>query len=118
MRMAASFMAASIAAARRVRKRLRRTADCRGARRLLWARSMTHAAPAPAPETLRVQKTRIACDGTGDGLANAALGHPRVWLEIDPDEGYVDCGYCDRRLILAGGIRSEEPTSELQSLMR
>src|SRR3546814_9806487 len=66
MRMAASFMAASIAAARRVRKRLRRTADCRGARRLLWARSMTHTAPAPAPETLRVQKTRIACDGTGD----------------------------------------------------
>src|SRR3546814_21082027 len=96
MRMAASFMAASIAAARRVRKRLRRTADCRGARRLLWARSMTHAAPAPAPATLRVQKTHIACDGTGDGLAPAALGPPPVWPEIDPDESSVERGAFSR----------------------
>ena len=59
--------------------------------------------PAPAPETIRTSKTRIACDGTGDGLANAALGHPRVWLEIDPDDGFVDCGYCDRRFVLEGG---------------
>ena len=56
------------------------------------------------PETLRVAKTRIACDGTGDGLADAALGHPRVWLEIDPDQGFADCGYCDRRFILVGGV--------------
>src|SRR3546814_12663867 len=77
--MAASVMAASIAAARPPRKRLRHAADCGGPRRLLWARSMTHAAPAPAPETLRVQKTRIACDGTGEGLADAALGPPRGW---------------------------------------
>src|SRR3546814_10900342 len=102
--MAASVMAAAKAAARPPRKRLRHAADCGGPRRLLWARSMTHAAPAPAPETLRVQKTRIACDGTGDGLADAALGHPRVWLEIDPDDGYADCGYCDRHFILIGGI--------------
>ena len=59
--------------------------------------------PAPQPETIRTPKTRIACDGTGDGLANAALGHPRVWLEIDPDQGYADCGYCDRRFVLKGG---------------
>ena len=45
-----------------------------------------------------------ACDGTGDGLANAALGHPRVWLEIDPDQGFADCGYCDRRFVLIGGV--------------
>ncbi|MFN2258643.1 MAG: zinc-finger domain-containing protein, partial [Parasphingopyxis sp.] len=32
----------------------------------------------------------------------AALGHPRVWLEIG-EEGYVDCGYCDRRFVLVGG---------------
>ena len=59
--------------------------------------------PAPAPETIRTSKTRIACDGTGDGLANAALGHPRVFLEID-EHGYVDCGYCDRRFVLIGGV--------------
>lgn len=52
----------------------------------------------PAPETIRTPKTRIACDGTGDGLADAALGHPRVWLEIDPDQGFADCGYCDPAL--------------------
>lgn len=79
-----------------------RAADCRAFARLLWARSMTQSAP--APETIRTPKTRIACDGTGDGLADAALGHPRVWLEIDPDTGFVDCGYCDRRFILIGGV--------------
>lgn len=57
-----------------------------------------------APETHRVTKTRIACDGTGDGLVDAALGHPRVWLEIDPDVGFADCGYCDRRFVLVGGV--------------
>lgn len=58
----------------------------------------------PAPETQRITKTRIACDGTGDGLIDAALGHPRVWLEIDPDIGFADCGYCDRRFVLIGGV--------------
>ena len=74
--------------------------DCGRRARLLWARSMTQ----NTPEIIRTPKTRIACDGTGDGLANAALGHPRVWLEIDTDDGFADCGYCDRRFILIGGV--------------
>src|SRR3546814_20109763 len=77
-----------------------RRPDCRAFARLLWARSMTQ----PAPETIRTPKTRIACDGTGDGLAAAALGHPRIWLEIATDEGFVDCGYYDRRFVLFGDI--------------
>ena len=52
------------------------------------------------PEILRVSKTRVSCDGSGD--IPAALGHPRVFLEID-EHGYVDCGYCDRRFVLEGG---------------
>lgn len=52
------------------------------------------------PETLRVTTRRVACDGSGD--VPAALGHPRVWLEID-EKGYVECGYCDRRFVLVGG---------------
>ena len=44
---------------------------------------------------------RVACDGAARHLA-AALGHPRVWLQID-ENGYVDCGYCDRRFVLKGG---------------
>ena len=49
------------------------------------------------PETEVVTTRRIWCDG-GEG----ALGHPRVWMTI-PDQGFVDCGYCDKRFILADG---------------
>jgi NADH dehydrogenase (ubiquinone) Fe-S protein 6 len=52
------------------------------------------------PETITIRTRRIACDGSGDGVP-AALGHPRVWLEID-ESGMVECGYCDRRYVLAG----------------
>ena len=48
----------------------------------------------------------VACDGVG-----GALGHPRVWLEID-EHGFVDCGYCDRRFILAGGPADPAVTGE------
>lgn len=47
-----------------------------------------------APETEIVETTRIACDG-GEG----ALGHPRVWLMIPPETGFVECGYCDKKFI-------------------
>ena len=59
---------------------------------------MTPAAPDAAPETEVVATARIACDGGG-----GALGHPRVWLQIPEDAGYIDCGYCDKRFILEGG---------------
>ena len=54
----------------------------------------------PPPETIRITSQRAACDGAG--VIDAALGHPRVYLHVD-DSGYVDCGYCDRRFVLAGG---------------
>ena len=54
------------------------------------------------PETVTVKTNRVACDGASDIPGGAALGHPRVWLEID-DRGYVDCGYCDRRFVLSAG---------------
>jgi len=55
-----------------------------------------------APETVRTSKKRNACDGATDISGGAALGHPRVWLEID-EKGYAECGYCDRRFVLIGG---------------
>ncbi len=63
-----------------------------------------------APETIVTTTRRVACDGSNDirgGAAykSAALGHPRVWLEID-EKGYVDCGYCDRRFVLADGAET------------
>jgi uncharacterized Zn-finger protein len=54
------------------------------------------------PEIIRIKARRVACDGSGHGIP-AALGHPRVFLEID-EHGYVDCGYCDRRFVLEGGV--------------
>ena len=60
----------------------------------------------PAPEISRVATARVACDGATDIPGGAALGHPRVYLEID-EKGYVDCGYCDRRFILIGSPADE-----------
>ncbi len=54
------------------------------------------------PEIVKVKSHRVSCDGATDIPGGAALGHPRVWLEID-ERGYVECGYCDRRFVLAGG---------------
>lgn len=47
------------------------------------------------PETEIVTKTRIHCDGGGVG------GHPRVWLQINPATGEVECPYCDKKFVLA-----------------
>lgn len=60
-----------------------------------------------APETILVDTTRVKCDGASGirsaaGVAPSALGHPRVWLEID-ETGFAECGYCDRRFVLKGG---------------
>lgn len=56
----------------------------------------------PAPETIEVSTLRVACDGSG-----GALGHPRVWLTIDPKKGFVECGYCDRKFVLTTDARAE-----------
>lgn len=61
----------------------------------------------PPPEVTLVEANRVWCDGSTDIRSGAryrpaALGHPKVFLEID-EHGYVDCGYCDRRFILRGG---------------
>lgn len=56
----------------------------------------------PPPEVITVRSCRVACDGVG-----GALGHPRVWLEMG-DDAYVECGYCDRRFVLAAGSEGHE----------
>ncbi|MEK6541129.1 MAG: zinc-finger domain-containing protein [Pseudomonadota bacterium] len=54
-------------------------------------------------EITRTENPRVSCMGESD-TAGTALGHPRVWLQIDPADGFIDCGYCDRRFILIGGV--------------
>lgn len=49
---------------------------------------------AQPPEVVVVDARRIYCDGPG-----GALGHPRVYYNLG-EEGFVDCGYCDRRFVL------------------
>ena len=62
-------------------------------------------APDPSrPEVVEVRSRRIACDGVG-----GALGHPLVWLEIG-DQDFVECGYCDRRFVLAKAGTKEGAT--------
>ena len=46
------------------------------------------------PETKIVDSYRVACDG-GEG----ALGHPRVWLQIPHEHVWVECPYCDCKLV-------------------
>lgn len=63
------------------------------------------ASPAPAhsaPETRVVHSRRISCDG-GEG----ALGHPRVWLSIPQEAGWIDCPYCDARFTLAADAQDD-----------
>jgi uncharacterized Zn-finger protein len=55
----------------------------------------------PPPEVFKVSNVQVACDGSGD--ISPELGHPRVFLRIDPEVGFVECGYCDRRFVLEGG---------------
>lgn len=72
------------------------------------------------PEIVRVKQRRVSCDGSSDirggsGYRPAALGHPRIYLEID-EHGYVDCGYCDRRFVLIGGPADGAVQSELPDI--
>lgn len=76
--------------------------------------------PVPPPEVITVAARRVSCDGAdairpGPNYAPSALGHPRVWLEID-EHGYVDCGYCDRRFVLAGGPADGLPQEQLPDI--
>ena len=63
--------------------------------------------PIPPPEVEEVTKTRVACDG-----GTVIGGHPRVWLSIDPQIGYVECGYCDKKFVLKPGAgRGTDPAT-------
>jgi len=60
----------------------------------------------PPPEVIRVSSLSVACDGSGEVTPD--LGHPRVYLRIEEDTGFVECGYCDRRFVLEGGAADQQ----------
>jgi uncharacterized Zn-finger protein len=52
-------------------------------------------------EIIQVTRREVICDGGG-----GALGHPRVYLHIDADQGeQVTCPYCSRVFKLLVGAR-------------
>lgn len=51
----------------------------------------------PVPQVTYVEERAVACDGD-----EGALGHPRVYLRMGVEDK-VECPYCDRLFILAGG---------------
>ena len=57
--------------------------------------------PIEPPEIIRIKTDRVACDGSGE--ISPDLGHPRIYMRIDAEVGFVECGYCDRRFVLEGG---------------
>lgn len=61
------------------------------------------ALPVPPPEEIVVTSKRVACDGGG-----GALGHPLVYMDMGEDD-FVECGYCDRRFVLAADSHAERP---------
>lgn len=71
------------------------------ANRLYMEQSAKAANALPPPEVYRVKTLQVACDGSGEVAPE--LGHPRVYLRMEPDLGFVECGYCDRRFVLEGG---------------
>ncbi len=71
-------------------------------------RTVTSATPfVDPPEVITVHSHRVSCDGVG-----GALGHPRVYMEMG-DEGFVECGYCDRRFVLAHSDGAPDESDEL-----
>lgn len=56
------------------------------------------AASAMVPDTVEVETLQVSCDG-----GTPALGHPKVFLHIDPDDGEVVCPYCSKTFKLKAG---------------
>lgn len=52
----------------------------------------------PVTETVEVETLAVHCDG-----ASPALGHPRVYLHLNPQTHDVLCPYCSRRFVLKAG---------------
>jgi len=48
-------------------------------------------------EVKEVTVSRVACDG-------GAGGHPRVWLQISDELGWVECPYCDCKFVFKNNI--------------
>ena len=65
---------------------------------------MTQPARTEPFETIKVDTTAVACDGGG-----GSLGHPRVFLQMKPEVGEIECPYCSRRYVLDKDAAAHAP---------
>jgi uncharacterized Zn-finger protein len=56
---------------------------------------------AEALETITASTTQVHCDGGG-----GSLGHPRIYLHIEPEVGEIECPYCSRKYVLSKEARA------------
>jgi len=66
----------------------------------------------PVRDVVYVDNLSVACDGDG-----GALGHPRVFLAIDPATGEVECPYCSRRFIYRSEGAAPSATETAQAVV-
>jgi uncharacterized Zn-finger protein len=59
---------------------------------------MSQAATTEVTETIEVEALEVACDG-----GTPALGHPKVYLHVDAEDGAV-CPYCSKHFVLKAGF--------------
>ena len=45
---------------------------------------------------IKVSSLRVSCDGETN---SSSEGHPLVWLQINVEEGFVSCRYCETKYI-------------------
>ncbi|GAB3455572.1 zinc-finger domain-containing protein [Insolitispirillum peregrinum] len=60
---------------------------------------MSQAATTPVQEVIEVEALEVSCDG-----GTPALGHPKVYLHVDAEDGVV-CPYCSRHFVLKPGAK-------------
>jgi len=53
-------------------------------------------------EIKKTDKSQISCDGE-----NGSTGHPRVYLNIKPEIGFIACPYCSKRFELEISNRNQ-----------
>lgn len=63
-------------------------------------------------EIIQTDVSSVSCSGK-----EAPLDHPKVYLEIDPKKGYVDCPYCGKRFQLATANTNLKKTTAVAGSM-